>query len=1333
MLGKLRSHSRVNGHHGNVLSIADSVLPDSRIVTTHFYADSIVHISMFGTDIGCLVDSGASISCIKLSLLNKLSPSCKNAIRSTNFSFRTASGSALKPIGTIVLNFSLGNTICHIKFWVFDHLNQDVILGRDFLQKYHAVIDYSNKTVSFRGRVSLSSAHEHMLKPHETCLVAAVLEDTKCITPTGLHGLVHGRSHSSGLNIEDTVCTVANGCVPILVKNVTSAPIKVTKGQFLSTFVALNESECVRIGDVSSRECDFVNINTIKTAEPLPFNFTKTNCNEHQLHQLKKCLANHHDAFMDSSGRIGKCDLLPHDIKLKPGTVPIVKMPYRVSPETRAEIEKQIQDYIDQDVITPIESEWASPLLVVKKGVKKSRKHLSKPGRPEVRMCIDYRYLNSQTIYSKIEIPRIGDLVDTVGMVKPKFFSLLDLRHGFFQQTLTPSSVPLTAFLWNGQSYAFKRTPMGLSGSPMSFQRLVNKILKPFLGVSVVAYLDDILIYTNKFSEHVDMLGKVLNAITKAGLKLHPTKCTFATKQCDFLGHSLSSQGITISKDHVRSIESYPRPENVKEVRTFVGLVQFFKDYIPQRPVLTAPLTALTKKNAVFKWTNECQEAFDKLKSILSSQPVLQYPDYNKRFYVITDASVSGIGGVLCHKNSEGIFRPIAFTGRATSLHEKNATTTELECLACVYCVTKWEVYLTGREFTLITDHHSLQYILGKNNKLSPKLSRWALYLSQFQYTVEYRKGLLNGAADAMSRRYYDFDHTSEDDKIDRFPDIDIISGQENSLHEEEAISAITRAQAKQIRSDMNESTDVTETASDMNSGMLTQSCGDNGSDSVGSNAKLFPKIKPSKSPLRHTISADVQQEIVNDLWDDSDCFNITKSVVATHQRQDEFCNDLIRYLEHDELPASSRRQRKCILREHDYSVIDGILYHIWMPIPSSQDRVFLRLVIPKDLQYQVIKAVHSTALGAHVGIQKVISLIKPRFSWPGMYNMVRKFINNCDACQLAKNTHKTQKTPRTLFDIAEMPFHRIHVDFCGPYTMSSNQNRYICTVVDSLSGYLITWPCRNIKTETFALQFFHKVICVFGCPSKIVTDRGAQFTSHLWKELGRLLGINMAMTAGYHPQANGMAEVRNRDITNLLRTLTSQDPKNWDRHLPAVTFALNNSVHSAFGLTPFNVIFGRDAVMPLDINTSELENRPMNEVIGDILKFQEKAKSLAMRLHAVRDERLKSEHDKNVKMLPITSGSIVFWNRPSLADPSENRKLQNPYFGPYVVVERHVGNTVTMKNLQTGKVLPHRISITQLKVPTHYRKMSPSGKTGVLPFYAPQVNSRKHCETPEL
>lgn len=154
---------------------------------------------------------------------------------------------------------------------------------------------------------------------------------------------------------------------------------------------------------------------------------------------------------------------------------------------------------------------------------------------------------------------------------------------------------------------------------------------------------------------------------------------------------------------------------------------------------------------------------------------------------------------------------------------------------------------------------------------------------------------------------------------------------------------------------------------------------------------------------------------------------------------------------------------------------------------------------------------------------------------------------------------------------------------------------------------------------------------------------------------------------------------------------------------------------------------------MPLDINTSELENRPMNEVIGDILKFQEKAKSLAMRLHAVRDERLKSEHDKNVKMLPITSGSIVFWNRPSLADPSENRKLQNPYFGPYVVVERHVGNTVTMKNLQTGKVLPHRISITQLKVPTHYRKMSPSGKTGVLPFYAPQVNSRKHCETPEL
>ena len=196
-------------------------------------------------------------------------------------------------------------------------------------------------------------------------------------------------------------------------------------------------------------------------------------------------------------------------------------------------------------------------------------------------------------------------------------------------QCLTKESVPLTAFCWDSQNYAYLRSPMGVSLPSMAFQALISKVLRPYLNKFATCYLDDVCIFSPTFESHLEHIDLVLKAFAKANLKFNPEKCKFASKNCTFLGFNMSEHGIKPSECHTEAIRTYPVPKTVKQVRTFVGLVQFFKDFIPQRPKLTAPLTALCKKGAKFVWDDTCQKSFDKLKEILTTTPVLKYPNFD--------------------------------------------------------------------------------------------------------------------------------------------------------------------------------------------------------------------------------------------------------------------------------------------------------------------------------------------------------------------------------------------------------------------------------------------------------------------------------------------------------------------------------------------------------------------------------------------------------------------------------------------------------------------------------------------------------------------------------
>ena len=502
------------------------------------------------------------------------------------------------------------------------------------------------------------------------------------------------------------------------------------------------------------------------------------NLTESEAEQLKGMLHDNEAAFVKSDNKIGFCDILPLKIQLKdPNMVPIKKQQYRQSPHVIQSAQEQMDQYIADGIIEETHSEWNSPVLILPKGLKKSHKHVQTDKNPKraYRLVTDLRALNEVILKDNYIVPNIEDLIDKICSTYkdredcPQFFSKLDLKNGYFQLALHEDSKKYTAFTWNGTKYHYNRLPMGLSCSPGNFCQIINKILQPYLGKTVICYLDDILIYSRNFTQHLKDVAAVLQELGKANLLLSANKCDFAKPCAEFLGFTFSADGYRPAEKHVDAISSYPRPKTVKQLRTFLGLVNYFRKFLQKRAEICAPLNALTRKNAVFHWSKQCEESFQQIKIMFATQPVLQYPKFNQEFYLACDASTISIGACLSQKNKDGHFMPVAYCGRSLSKHEKNYTITRLELLATVFAITYFRVYLEGRKFTLITDHSPLTSIL-KSKTLTPQMARFSLIIQGYDFDIMHTKGLLNSAADALSRRPYNTTHTQADDIINEFP-----------------------------------------------------------------------------------------------------------------------------------------------------------------------------------------------------------------------------------------------------------------------------------------------------------------------------------------------------------------------------------------------------------------------------------------------------------------------------------------------------------------------------------------------------------------------------------
>lgn len=478
----------------------------------------------------------------------------------------------------------------------------------------------------------------------------------------------------------------------------------------------------------------------IKVSSGEPFINSYDNLLESQKVIADNLIAQFRSISTEEKG-LGRTNLICHRINTGDAQ-PIRQRYYRMSPEKQRILIEQVDEMLSLDVVEPCESAWSSPVLIVNK----------KNGQP--RFCLDSRKLNAVTKCDAYKLPFVSEILDNLR--DAKYLSSIDLSKAFWQLPIAPEDRDKTAFYVPGRgTFRFKTTPFGLMNAPATQQRLVDLLFSD-MESKTFAYLDDVIVISSSFDEHVSRLLRVLEKLRQANLTVNFEKCKFFRSELKYLGYVVDSRGLRTDPDKVEAILNFPTPTNRKELKRFLGTATWYRRFVPNFSTVAGPLNKLTangKKAPSFKWSPEAEAAFNALKECLVSAPVLSCPDYSKPFEVHTDASSYGIGAMLT-QSIDGKEHPIAYMSRSFTSPEKNYSITERETLAVLTALEHWRCYLdNGQTFTVFTDHSALKWFLSLENPTG-RLARWGVRLSSFNFTMKHRRGVDNVIPDALSRSF---------------------------------------------------------------------------------------------------------------------------------------------------------------------------------------------------------------------------------------------------------------------------------------------------------------------------------------------------------------------------------------------------------------------------------------------------------------------------------------------------------------------------------------------------------------------------------------------------
>ena len=703
-----------------------------------------------------LVDSGADISLISRETFEKID--AKNVLEFSTedcIPLHSVSGEELENFGTAVLRVKMSKFESTYKFQIIEGMNTQCILGNDFLTDFEAQLDFGRKTLNLEGTViplrsqklkcasvtSLVRTSQKVTVPAQSYVEipakinrAQLIEQECTVQPLNNVPIF---ADEPGLSLVSSVGKVnANRQILAVVVNASGRDYTLPAYSVIGLAEVINEPEA----SISSVSENVESDDPAKAASPPePNPETKKAKLSHvpasRRQKLQEMIERNADLFAKNDCDLGLTDLVK--AKIETGDHPPIKRaPYRLPFSQREMVQEHIENMLKAGIIEPSQSPWASPIVIVDK----------KDGTK--RFCVDLRGLNKIAKENAYPLPRIDDILASLD--GSKYFTSLDLKSGYWQIPLDEDSKEKTAFTSFMGLYQYVRLPMGYKCSGGIFSELMNKVLSGIQNKFVINYLDDVLIHSKTFEEHLEHIEVVFVRLREAGLKLKMSKCDFLKREVNYLGHLVGEFGYKPDPAKVEVIRNLAPPTSVKGVRSFIGMASYYRRFIPEFAKIAKPLTELTKKNRRFQWTDACQRAFETLRAALTEAPILAFPDINKPYKLYTDASNYAIGAALVQETEMGE-RVIQYLSHQLNETQQRWPIIEKEAYAIIYSVQKVRPYLLGSKFTVVTDHKPLKYLFTSEMK-NARIQRWAVVLSEYGCDIEYVSGTKNVVADMLSR-----------------------------------------------------------------------------------------------------------------------------------------------------------------------------------------------------------------------------------------------------------------------------------------------------------------------------------------------------------------------------------------------------------------------------------------------------------------------------------------------------------------------------------------------------------------------------------------------------
>ncbi|XP_052312432.1 uncharacterized protein LOC112328962 [Populus trichocarpa] len=1034
-------------------------------------------------------------------------------------------------------------------------------------------------------------------------------------------------------------------------------------------------------------------------------------------------------------------NIVVHKIPLEEGCKPVKQKLRRAHPDVwikvKAELEKQWDAGFLEVVRYP---QWVSNIVVVPK----------KEGK--IRVCVDFRNLNKASPKDDFSLPHIDVLVDNAA--RSSTYSFIDGFSGYNQIKMASEDKTKTTFVTPWGTFCYKVMPFGLKNAGATYQRAMVTLFHDMMHKEIEVYVDDMIAKSKREEDHVEVLRKLFERLRKYELRLNPVKCSFGVKSGKLLGFVVSDRGIEVDPDKVKAIQAMSSPKTEKEVRGFLGRLNYIARFIAQLTTTCEPIFRLLRKKNPGTWNEECEEAFNKIKHYLQNPPLLVPPVSGKPLVLYLTVTEAAMGCVLGQHDETGRKeRAIYYLSKKFTECESRYTEIERLCCALVWAAKRLRHYMLYYTTWLISKVDPLRYICNKPF-LSSRIARWQVLLAEYDIVYMTRKAVKGSAiADHLA------DNAVEDyEPLDfDFPDEDILSIEKEeektdwwtmffdgavNVYGNGAGAVIISPNKKQYPVSVKLHFECTNNTAEYEACILGLEAAlelkikklDVYGDSMliicqvkGEWQTKEDKLRPYQEYLS-TLAKEFEGIRFTHLGREGNHFADALATLAAMTTIDLKCKvqpvhidirndpaycclvegeidghpwyyDIKNLVQnHEYLVGASKTDKKTLRRLAIDFYLDGeILYK------RSFDGTLLRCLNEADAR-KALREVHEGICSTHASGHMIARKIqRAGYFWMTLEKDCIDYVRKCHKCQVYSD--KVNMPPAPLFNlISPWPFAMWGIDVIGPVNpKASNGHRFILVAIDYFTKWVEASSYAHV-TQNIVKRFIEKnLICRYGPPEKIVTDNAQNFNGKMIAELCTKWKIKHSNSSPYRPKMNGAVEAANKNIKKIIQKMVVTY-RDWHEMLSFALHAYRTTVRTSTGTTPYSLVYGMEAVMPLEVEIpslrvlmdSELEEAEWAKVRYEQLNLISEKRIAAICHHQLYQKRMAKAYDKKVRPRLFQEGDLVLKKILPLPGDDQSKWAPN-YEGPYVVKKAFSGGALKLARMD-GEDLARPVNSDSVK-----------------------------------